>query len=381
MGGFVRQENNMATRGKGEGSITKCNKLYQARITIGYDENGKQLRRAKYFKTKKEATGWLAHARVSQDNNFVHHIKYDFKTWFTTWLTEYKMRSVRANSYRSYINQARLWILPSLGSYKLCDLRHDVIQKFVNDLSDKGLSHSSIVRIVCMIKGALSQAVVCGYIPKNPALDIIMPQKGAKSVVRILTPEEQQRFINIAKSAHFGECFILILGTGLRIGEAIALTWDDIDFTAGILHVNKTVTVVHAASGFKAGVGPPKTKAGYRHVPLLDSLINMLHKKKQHDQCNPKNLLFPGTDGNLCHGLNARWWFKQIAKKAEIAGVGQHSLRHTFATRGLENGIDLKIMQEILGHSSIKMTADIYTHVLPNMKKDSMQKLADTIRL
>jgi len=369
-------------RGKGEGSITEWGNKYQARVTTGYDAKGKQKRKAKYFKTKKEAKEWLTQVKAARDKgDYVETSQQKFSIWFNTWMTEYKKRSVRANTYRTYISAANLWIIPGLGKHKLSDLRHDTIQRFVNDLSDSGLSYSSIMKIFSMLKGSLAQAVTNGLIRKNPTININLPEKGAKPSIRVFTQEEQQRFIKIAKDHHFGSCFILILGTGLRIGEALALTWDDIDFCKGILKVNKTVTAINTDSGFTLGIGPPKTKAGYRDIPLLDNLLKLLQKKKKTDAPNEENLIFPGTNGKLCHGINARWWFNQITKKAEITGAGQHTLRHTFATRGLENGVDLKVMQELLGHSSIKMTADTYTHVLPNKKKDSILKLASTIKL
>jgi len=369
-------------RGKGEGSITMFNGRYQARVTIGYDKNGKQKRHAKYFRTKKEAKEWLMQARVAMnEGSYIEPSRHKFSTWFDTWMKEYKKRSVRANTYRTYISAAKLWIIPSLGKIKLSEIRHDRVQHFVNGLSDSGLSYSSIIKIYSLLKGSFDQAMINGLISKNPAININLPKKGAKPIVRVLTPEEQQRFIEVAKAEHFGDCFILILGTGLRIGEALALTWSDIDFCKGVLKVSKTVTAIDTTSGFAPGIGPPKTKAGYREIPLLDNLTNLLRIKLQQDNPNQENLLFPGTNNRLCHVINARWWFKQITKKAGIQGAGQHTLRHTFATRGLENGIDLKVMQELLGHSSIKMTADTYTHVLPNKKKDSILKLADTIKL
>ncbi|MCL2572000.1 MAG: site-specific integrase [Defluviitaleaceae bacterium] len=372
----------MAARGKGEGSITAFNGMYQARITTGYDPKGKQKRKAKYFKTKKEAKEWLTQVKSARDSgNYLEPSRLTFAAWFDTWMSVYKQRSVRPNTFRTYISAANLWIIPALGHYKLSELRHDIVQQFVNSLSDNGLSYSSIIKVFSMLKGSLRQALINDLINKNPASNINLPKKGARTTIRVLTPEEQQRFIEVAKNEHFGDCFILILGTGLRIGEAISLTWDDIDFNKGILRVNKTVTAINTATGFTFGTGPPKTKSGYREIPLLDTLLQLLYNKKKHDHPNAENLLFPGTNGKLCHAINARWWFNCIAQKAKIVGAGQHALRHTFATRGLENGIDLKVMQELLGHSSIKMTADIYTHVLPNKKKDSILKLASTISL
>ena len=369
-------------RSKGEGSITQLGGRYQARITTGYDENGKQKRRAKYFGTKKEAIDWPHQVKEDKACGEIETAsQMMFVDWFNIWLTEYKKLSVRPSTYRCYQSAANLWIVPNFAGYRLMDMRHDIVQQYVNNLCEGMLSYSSVMKVFNLLKGALNQAQLNGMIVANPAENAVLPKKGAKRPMRVLTPEEQHRFIEVAQKMHFGECFTLILGTGIRIGEAISLTWDDVDLDNGTISINKTVTSVDTGTGYVYGVGPPKTKAGYRQIPLLDCLVSMLKRKKQAQQPNAEKLLFPGPDGKLCHAINARWWFTKITRQAGITGVGQHTLRHTFATRGLENGIDLKIMQELLGHSSIRMTADTYTHVLPDMKRDSIMKLADTIVL
>lgn len=370
-------------RGKGEGTIHKLpNGTYQARMTVGYDENGKQKRQAKYFKTMKDAKEWITEVKAARDKgDCIEPSKMTVGEWLDIWMTEYKKRSIRPSSYKAYSSVVEQCIKPALGKHKLKDLRHEMIQKFVNDLSDKGQVHMSIVRAHSILHGALDQAVTNGLVLKNVSLKVKFPKQSKKESMRVLSAEEQAKFIEFAKDDPYGEIFIIMLATGLRIGEALVLTWNDIDFDKGMLQVNKTLTYKRMGSNFKLGVGLTKTEAGTREVPLLDSITNLLQEKIRQDIPNQHNLLFSNISGELLDSSVVRSHFHQIAKKVGIDGVHPHTLRHTFATRGLENGIDLKVMQELLGHSSIKMTADTYTHVLPDKKKDSIMKIKDTIKL
>lgn len=166
----------------------------------------------------------------------------------------------------------------------------------------------------------------------------------------------------------------------------LALSWEDIDFKNKLLKVNHTLSRVkdHNDNKYKFVFGTPKTKKSKREIPLLDNVIGLLKSQKTNqakeklqigESFNPMNLVF-------CNGIGQPIDYKTIAKvlaraakKAGIPHVNLHALRHTYATRGLENGIELKVMQELLGHSTITMTADIYSHVLPEAKREAIKKL------
>ena len=340
----------MAKRGQGEGSITVMpSGLIQARVTVGYDSNGKQKRQAKYFKTKREAKEWLTEMKSAKDKGIsIEPSKVTVAEWLDTWMTEYKKRSIRPSTYKSYSSVVELCIKPVLGRYMLKDLRHEMIQKFINDLSDRGQVHMSLLRAHSILRGALDQAVTNGLVLKNVSLKVKFPKQDKKESMRVLSVEEQIKFIEFAKSETYGDIFIVMLATGLRIGEVLVLTWDDIDFDRSILQVNKTLTYEAIGNDYTFGAGPTKTRAGTREIPLLDSISHLLQKKYQQDTPNQHNLLFPNTFGELLNSSTARWYLRQITKKAGIVGINPHALRHTFATRGLENGIDLKVMQELL---------------------------------
>jgi len=393
----------MAKRGQGEGTISKRpDGLYCGRITVGYDDNGKQKRKAFYGKTKREVQEKMNAAKAEQDKGlYLEPTRITVAAWLDTWLEEYKKRSVRTNTYMGLCYYINYHIKPVLGRVKLKDLRPEMIQKLINSLTDKNLAVSTVGSIYDTLASALDQAIENELIIKNVTKTVILP-KMERIERRVLTVEEQERFMEACRNDSQGDMFLFMLATGTRIGEAQALTWDDINFDEGYVSINKTL-ISHGSSqsaNIKRGIeiGPPKTQSSYRNIPLLPDVVTML-KEKQRLCSAAHNHVFTNEKGEIMHYNPARWYFDRIAIAAginpprdrrEIAEkeyadgynkIHPHVLRHTFATRGLENGIELRVMQELLGHSSIKMTADIYTHVLPNKKKDSILKLADAIKI
>lgn len=385
----------MAKRGQGEGTISKRpDGTWWARITVGKTPDGKQKRKAFYGKTRKEVQEKLTAALNDINNNtYIEPSKMTVEQWMYIWLRDYKKTSVKPKTYAAYEAQVRNHIAPGLGSYTLSNLRNDMVQRFVNELSNKGLESLTIERIVGILKSALMQAVDNDLIAKSPATRVKMPLQKERNP-RVLTVHEQDLFMEAAKEHRNGEIFLLILGTGLRIGEALALTWDDIDFEKRVLRVNKTQIEycehVNGETIYHRTCGSPKTKTSNRTVPLIPTLVEMLQnlkierdeeKAKFKDAYQDNGLLFCNYYGVSLNYNTITKKMTSISKKTGIEGVHPHTLRHTFATRGLENGIELKVMQELLGHSSLKMTADLYTHVLPETKQTSIMKLADTIKL
>lgn len=304
------------------------------------------------------------------------------------WLNEYKKCSLKPVTYYNYYNYIKLYITLAIGKCALKNLRPDIIQKLVNEMVDNKLSSTTIINTHSLLKSALEHALNNELISKNPANKTVLPKKSRKEA-RVLTNEEQKEFIITAKEYMHGEVFILILVTGLRIGEALALTWNDIDFDKRMLSVNKTQVQSKECLGgnYHIKYGTPKTKSSIRRIPLIPSATQMLAELKEKQMLSDRelgivpsiNLVFHNSKGNPVRASEMRGRIERISKAMGAEGIHPHTLRHTFATRGLENGIELKIMQELLGHTNISMTADLYTHVLPDKKMESMMKLNDTI--
>jgi len=383
----------MAKRGQGEGSIAKRpDGTWWARITLGKDENGKQKRKAFYGATRKEVQEKLT-AALNEVNHgtYVEASKMTVGVWVTQWLRDYKKLSVKPTTYSRYYQSILYDIEPLLGQYKISELRPDHVQKFVNKMyEEKKYSYSSIRGSLSILRMALEQAVKNGILVRNVATDAIMPKK-THATREVLTQEEQDQFIEHVSNLYYGRFYILLLSTGLRGGEARALTWADIDFEKGILNVNKTLSYAkdpdNPNNKFAIIVSTPKTQASIRTIPLLTNIVEMLKAQKLRQlgrgiPCEDNDYVFTTCNKNPVLQVNVYGNFKkQIKKLGMNENLSIHCLRHTFATRGLENGIPLKVMQELLGHSSIKMTADLYTHVLENTKKDSIKMVENTIKL
>lgn len=378
----------MAKRGQGEGTIAKrADGTWWARITVGKTADGKQKRKAFYGKTRKEVQEKLTAALNELNNNtYIEPSAITLEKWLITWLEEYKKPFVRTTTYENYKKQVK-WISQEIGQIKLKELRLDMVQKFIIDLN-KRMSGEVVRKAKSVLHMAMEQAVENDMLKTN-IIDRCKVPKGRKQDWIVLTREEQKTFIEIAKQKEHGEIYIFALATGMRIGEILALTWEDIDWEEKTVSVSKTMSVYRDETGkYSSHIGEPKTKSSYRTIPLLPNIIELLKqiRKKQLERSifysenfSNNNLVFCNYKGKILSYADAQRWFYPIRDELEKDGLHIHSLRHTFATRCLENGIELKVVQELLGHSNINMTADIYSHVLPEKKQESIQKIANTI--
>ncbi|MDR1560001.1 MAG: site-specific integrase [Clostridiales bacterium] len=377
-------------RGQNEGSIgRRPDGSWWARITVGKDIKGNQKRKAFYGKTRREVQRKMA-AALSELNHgsFVEPSKMTVNEWLDIWLDDYKTQSVKPTTLLIYASRADKHIRPAIGHLKIQELRRDAVQGMLNELS-KRLAPETVKGVYITLHAALEQAFKNNMISANSASGVILP-KAAKTRAQAFTREEQRRFMEAAKASYMGEMFLLDLGTGLRVGELISLTWSDIDMENSILRVNRTLNIIKSVDDSERKwlktFGTPKTASSVRSVPLLPYMSELLKsvKKRQDERGNKtgyedNNLVFATRSGKPLDPRNTQRAFQVVLKRAGLSGFHIHCLRHTFATRGLEHGIELRVLQELLGHSTIKVTSDLYTHVLPDMKKDSIMKLKDAI--
>jgi integrase len=385
-------------RGNGEGTISKRKDgTWCAAITVGNDpETGKQKRRFFYGKTRAEVAEKLL--KVQNDFRtgiYVEPNKITFGMWLDTWLEEYKRPQIRPSSYELYKSIINLHIKPTLDNVALQDIRPEHLQtlynaKYDNGLKDieRGLSASSVKRMHTMIKNCLQQAIKNNLIPRNSAEATILP-KIKKSQIQVFTLENQQKFLKALAGERMKAAFIIALATGIREGELLGLYWNDIDLEQGILSIQRSIRRVQTSGAADKKTAlifqEPKTESGKRFIPLPDAALTGLkeHKKQQvieklaageiyENECN---LVFCTELGKPIDPRNFRKLFKRILNKANIPDIQFHALRHTFATRLLELNENPKVVQEILGHADISTTMNVYSHVLPDVKKAAAQKL------
>lgn len=303
-----------------------------------------------------------------------------YKNWLNEWLTHYIKPSSKQRTFEQYSKVAQIHILPYLGDIELTDLTPFVLQKFITDLTTngnkrtgKGLSPNFVKTILSAIQNSLKTAHLVGYLPEYSANKIKRP-KIIEKQVECFTIQEQKRIEGAALSAKKDKYrgIVLCLYTGLRIGELLALTWNDIDFEKSILSVTKTCHDGNENGKHIRIIDTPKTENSRRQIPLSKTLIKMLKDMKKKSKCE-----FVIADGEKPVYIRSyQRTFELLLKKIGLPHKGFHSLRHTFATRALECGMDVKSLSEILGHKNATITLNRYAHSLWEHKSEMMNKLS-----
>ena len=303
-----------------------------------------------------------------------------YKNWLNEWLTHYIKHSSKQRTFEQYSKVAQIHILPYLGDIELTDLTPFVLQKFITDLTTngnkrtgKGLSPNFVKTILSVVQNSLKTAHLVGYLPEYSANKIKRP-KIIEKQVECFTIQEQKRIEEAALSAKKDKCrgIILCLYTGLRIGELLALTWNDIDFEKSILSVTKTCHDGNENGKHIRIIDTPKTENSRRQIPLSKTLIKMLKDMKKKSKCE-----FVIADGEKpVFTRSYQRTFELLLKKLKLPHKGFHSLRHTFATRAIECGMDVKSLSEILGHKNATITLNRYAHSLWEHKAEMMNKLS-----
>lgn len=296
--------------------------------------------------------------------------------WLTIWLDKYEKNKIKAKTYFIYQNHIELHINPILGNYELKKITAPLIQDFINYKLEKGnllngkpLSTNTVFVIISILKNAIKSAVRLGLIHHDFFYLLSIPRLKQKEI-HAFSLQEQKKIESYCfqskKSNYFG--VILCLYTGIRIGELLALTWDDIDFKNQFLYVRHTLTKIRN----ETFLDEPKTKKSKRVIPLSATLLQYLKSMKKNSQ---SNFVIATKSNNFVSIRSYQRTFMSILENCHIPYHNFHSLRHTFATRSLESGIDVKTLSEILGHSNATTTLNRYAHSMWNYKVMMMNKL------
>lgn len=302
-----------------------------------------------------------------------------YKEWLKIWLEKYVKPSSKMRTVESYERIIQKQISGTLGETELDTITAMDIQSFVAELLKKGnratkegLAASSVNAIITVIQSSLKRAVTLGYIPKNVADGIKRPKIKGKQVT-CFTIAEQRKIERAALSDPYGKMFgvVLCLYTGLRIGELLALTWSDIDLAKGVISVNKTCYDGKTSNGFGRIVDEPKTESSKRVIPIPKQILPYINQQKN----TKKSEYVVSFSGNPVATRSYQRSFALLLKKIGVAHKNFHSLRHTFATRALECGMDVKTLAEILGHKNATVTLNRYVHSLTEHKQNMMNRL------
>ena len=381
-------------RGSGEGSITqRKDGLWQGAVTIGRNANGTQKRKYFYGKTRTEVSKKITAAlKELQEGNFIDaSTSPTVKQWMNHWLWTYKKNNLKQTTFEQYETLLRIHLYPEMGKVKLSDLKIDKLQGLYNEMKQKGLSAKTIRTLNTVFHAGLKQAIWNGLINKNITEQVVLPRNEYKEM-RVLSKEEQSKLMEVLKQDRMGTAVIFSLLTGVRRGELLSLKWSDIALEKRLVYIRRTVNRVknydNEGNKTKLVISDTKTPKSRRVIPIINYLYELL---KEHRAVQDKekalageiyednDFVFATEIGRLIDPGNFNRTFTRMTKRAGIEHANPHALRHTFATRSLEAGIDLKTEQELMGHSSMSVTSDVYTHVMIERKIGEMNKLNDII--
>jgi len=291
---------------------------------------------------------------------------------------------LRPSTADSYGRLVRVHILPHLGRIELADLTSQLLQGWIAELSLKPsrtgrpLSPRTVSYVRAVLRDALAEAVRLGMIPTNP-LDRVRPPKQQPKVVQSFTLEQMRDLDRMAQGLRIGPLFTFLWHTGLRIGEAIALQWDDVDLDGAALTVRRSLVEVAGQRVINA----PKTAAGTRELALMPQTAELLRGHQatqgverlvQGASWNPEGLVFPSEVGTPLGRRNVTRAWESLRRKANLPPYGLHALRHTAASLQLQAGVGVREIAATLGHENPGFTARIYAHVLEATKRQAAEK-------
>lgn len=303
-----------------------------------------------------------------------------YKEWLTEWLELYEKNSIKERTYVQYSEIINKRLSPALGNYEMEDLDTRVLQRYIVELSrcgntktGYGLSANSVNTIILVLHSSLTMAYALGLTEKIH-VDKIRRPKSSERPVESFSKEEQKRIEAAIFSDKRDKMFgvILCLYTGLRIGELLALEWSDIDFKKSELYVTKTCYDGKDENGnYSRIIGTPKTESSKRIVPIPRQLIP--HLKEIKKRSISKYVV--GNGNKIITVRSYQRSFELLLTKQQIPHHGFHSLRHTFATRAIECGMDVRSLSEILGHKNPNITLKRYVHSFMEHKREYMNRL------
>lgn len=303
-------------------------------------------------------------------------------------LIERKKTENKENSLKTYKSIYMNHLSARIGQHKIRELeRRQIIE--LQQVIAKEYTATTCNYIISVLRIILNEAVKDEIISRNPANNIKnvkAEKKASESYHRALTEEEQALFMLESKNSYYYELFALALCTGMRLGELGALTWGDIDYKNNVIHINKTLTY---NLDNKVISGSPKTEAGKRDIPITPAIKQVLKLQREKmgniyniDMKNSK--IFISTSGTQIYNRTINDEINRVLQRLEKQGheiehFTAHAFRDTFATRYIEQGGTMQTLKKLLGHSSIKMTMDLYAHVLPDTMQDEMNKIVINI--
>lgn len=375
----------------GNGTIRKRKDgRWEGRVTTGVDmRTGKQIQRSVYGKTKKETAQKLREIIADVDSGLlVESGSMTVGEWVEIWINQYanNIKELSMSTYRAHI---RNHIVPKLGDIKLSNLKTRDIQMMYNALlrREKPLTAKTIKNIHGVLHKALSQAVKLGYIRYNPADNVSLP-KVEKPELKPITDEHIAEFLEAIKGHCYELLYTIDLFTGMRKGEILGLTWDCVNLDTGVVVINKQL-IQEKKKGGQYKLASTKNSKG-RTVRIPPSVIELFRQQKAKQISwkkeagsawdNSLNLVFTNEIGGHLSHTTVTHSFKKIVQSIGLESTRFHDLRHSYAVAAIESGIDMKTVQENLGHHAASFTMDVYGHVSDRMRLEGANRMEQFIQ-
>lgn len=383
----------MSKKGNGEGSIYYSETLnrWVAQFTAGRKENGKLNRKSVYGKTRKEAKEKMIEALANvQNNSYIDKNDITIEQLGQIILdNKFKANITGESTYGRSLGTFKHIQNSNISNKKIQEITSFELQNFINSKIE--YSNSYIKKMYELLNSIFKEAIKRDYIIKNLLINVILPKsdKKAKSV-ESLTIDEQKKFIEELKDEEvkYKNIFLIALHTGMRIGEILALTPEDINFKNKLIDINNTLT--KDINGHTIVGKTTKTYESTRQIPITPILEPILKNSLANYMPNNNNLLFCHLNGKLILPSTINTHFKKVCKNANIqetikhierndkiinlktSSVNTHMLRHTYATRCIEAGVPAPVLQKLLGHKDISITLNTYTTIFNKFKEDAL---------
>ena len=307
---------------------------------------------------------------------YVEPAKETVAQFLQTWLRDYAEVSVKPDTYEGYRSQVNTHLVPALGQIPVRNLAPRHIQTFESALLREGLSARTVLHLHRRISQALTWGVKMGVLQRNAAA-AVQPPRPQRREFKTLTWESVHDFLDAARDSKYLPLWLTALLTGLRRSEFLALRWRDLDLTAGTLSVTRRVVQLETK---EMDFAPPKNgrprmvTLPHQAVAVLQRIREIRESEREGLPWNPEGLVFSKPDGRPLRPATVSTAFRRLARRTGNHGLRLHDLRHTHASLMLAAGIHLKVISERLGHSSISVTGDLYSHVLPGLQEEAVIK-------
>ena len=379
-------------KANGEGTIFFIEKEQKWRAEITWFDNGGNKRRKcfksqKYLDVKSKLAEFKKQLLLNGSNMTVENRT--FRKFADEWVNVILKPKLKPLSYQRKVSTLENQVYKHIGGVQIDKLTHSQIQKMVNDLSESGLSYSTVKKAYEAVSACMRYYRITTSTAFNPCEGITLPELKRKesSDIEFFTEEERKTIFREATRKYesgknvyrLGWAFVLLLYSGLRVGELCALTWSDIDFSERTIRVNKNAVEVRERdeNGKSRSIlttqNSTKTRSGMRTIPMTEKAFTALSElQKITGECE---YIVTSSKGERIRPTRLDRTFYQILAAVNLKKVGVHTLRHTFATMLFNNGCEVKVVSDLLGHSNTKITENIYIHLIQQQKVKAIQSI------